>query len=377
MNKFRPMLTAAGLGFLLACSGGSGGGEPVTHTGGNLSVHLVGAPGDGVQALSLAIQKVELSGPQGWVTVASPNASFSLVSLVDGSSAALATGGNLPGGAYTSLRLTLGPGSTAQLAGGNALALAPVAQAFIIPCNLTIGSNSNGADLTLIVDPGRSVQPKGSTLVFAPELRAVDRIASGSITGKFTDSSGQPIVGALVTAQYFQGFGEPVIQRRTLTHTDGSYSVDLLPFGTPCYVVCFPQIGARIFSPKASAAFTPQAGAPTATFTTSFTAQTVLGSFSGTVTPVTNSNQGDEIQLFFGPILAGGEIQSFIINTSPGILVGSAETWAFPRLPVGSTYQLRAKRHTWPAEGAFVEQTHFSEDYAVSENQDFPYDFFF
>lgn len=375
MNNLHLMSTAAGLSLLLSCSGGSGGGTPVTHTESNFSVHLVGAPGDGVQAISLAIQKVELSGPQGWVTVASPNAAFSLVSLVDGSSAALATGVNLASGTYTSLRLTLGQGSTAQLTGGNVLSLAPVAQVFVIPFNLSIGSNV--ADLTLTVDPGRSVQPKGSTLVFAPELRAVDRNATGSITGKFTDSLGQPIAGALVTAQYFQGFGEPVIQRRALTHTDGSYVLDLLPFGTPCYVVCFPQIGSRIFSPKASAVFTPQSGAITATFTTSFTTQTVLGSFSGSVTPITNSNQGDEIQLFFGPILAGSEIQSFIISTSPGILVDGAETWAFPRLPVGSTYQLRAKRRTWSAEGAFVEQTHYSEDYAVSENQDFRYDFFF
>ncbi|MDE3246321.1 MAG: DUF4382 domain-containing protein, partial [Acidobacteriota bacterium] len=150
------------LSLLLAsygCSGGSGPGPTVTGTQSNLSVHLVGGPGDGVQALSLAIQKVELNGPGGWVTVASPNAAFSLNSLVDGSSAALATGVNLPSGTYTWLRLALGQGSTGQLAGGNAMPLTAVAQVFVIPINLTMGSNV--ADLTLIVDPGRSIQPKG------------------------------------------------------------------------------------------------------------------------------------------------------------------------------------------------------------------------
>lgn len=375
MNQFRPMIAAAGLGFLLSCSGGSGAGTPVTRTESNLSVHLVGSPGDGVKALSLAIQKVELYGPQGWVTIATPNAAYSLVSLVDGSSAALATGANLALGSYSSLRLTLGQGSTAQLMGGNALPLTPVAQVFVLPFALTIGSNM--ADLTLIVDPGRSVQPRGNTLGFAPELRAVDRNASGAITGKFTDNLGQPLAGTLVTAQYFQSLGEPAILRRALTRTDGSYTLDLLPFGTPCYAVCLPQVGARAFNPQSSAAFTPQAGAPTATYTTSFTPRTDLSSTSGTVTPVTNSVQGDEIQLFYGPIPAGGEIQSFIIGTSPGILMGGSETWAFTGLPAGSTYQLRAKRRAWSADGTFTEQLRFSDDYAFLVNLNFPYSFFF
>ena len=375
MRGVQSFIAAAGSGLLLSCSGGSGPGTTVIGTTSNLSVHLVGAPGDGVQALSLAIQKVELSGPNGWVTVASPNAAFSLVSLVDGSSAALTTAANLAPGTYTLLRLTLGQGSTAQLVGGNALSLAPVAQVFVIPFNLTIGSNV--ADLTLIVDPGRSVQPRGTMLVFAPELRAVDRNASGSITGKFTDSLGQPLAGALVTAQYFQAFGEPVIQRRVLTHADGSYTLDLLPFGTACYSVCFPQEGVKAFDPKASAVFTPQTGSPTTTFTTSFTTRTDLSSTSGTVSPTAGLTQGDEIQLFYGPIQAGGITQSFIIGTSPGVQQGSSESWAFAKLPAGSTYQLRAKRRTWSTDGTFVELRSLSADYSFGENMNFRYDFFF
>lgn len=375
MNSFQLMSVVLGFGLLASCSGGDGTASPVTRTESNFSVHLVGSPGDGVQALSLAIQKVELNGPQGWVTVATPNAAFSLISLVDGSSAALATGANLAPGTYSSLRLTLGSGSTAQLTGGNALPLASVAPVFVLPFNLTMASQA--VDLTLIVDPERSVQPKGNTLLFAPELRAVDKNASGTITGKFTDSGGQPLAGVLVTAQYFQAFGEPVIQRRALSRADGNYTLDLLPFGTPCYAVGFPQVGSRVFNPKASAVFTPQAGSATATFTTSFSMRTDLSSTSGTVTPITNSAQGDEIQLLYGPILAGSEIQSFIIGTGPGILVGSNETWAFTGLPAGSTYQLRARRRTWSADGSFTEQLKFSDDYGFLENLNFPYDFFF
>ncbi len=369
------LISLTALLVLVACGGGGGGTPVITPTGSNLSVHLVGSSGDGVQALSLAIQKVELSGPQGWVTVATPNAAYSVVGLVDGSSATLATGSNLSSGTYTSLRLTLGQGSTAQLVGGNALALVPVASAFVIPLNLTIGSTA--ADLTIIVDPGRSVQPRGSTLVFAPELQAVDRNASGFITGKFTDSFGQPLAGALVTAQYFQAFGEPVIQRRVLTRVDGGYTLDLLPFGTACYAVCFPQVGAKAFDPKASPAFTPQAGATTLTFNASFNQRTDLGSASGTVTPVTNTAQGDEITLLFGAITAGGVPESFIVNTSPGSLAGNVETWAFTRLPAGSTYQLRALRRTWATDGIFASTTKFSEDYGFLAILNFTYDFFF
>lgn len=362
--------------FLVACSGGGGDGKSnITRTASNLSVHLVGSPGDGVQALSLAIQKIELNGLQGWVTVASPNAAFSVVTLVDGSSAELATGANLAAGTYSSLRLTLGQGSTAQLAGGNALPLVPAAQAFVIPFNLAISSNV--ADLTLIVDPGRSVQSRGSTLVFAPELRAVDRNASGAITGKFTDSLGQPLVGALVTAQYFQAFGEPAILRRALTRADGGYTLDLLPFDTACYAVCFAQVGTRAFEPRASAVFTPQTGAATATFTTGFSQRADLASTSGTVSPSAGPAQGDEIQLLFGPIQAGGVTQSFIIGTRAGIQQGSTESWAFTKLPAGSTYQLRLKRRTWSPDGTFIEQTRFSDDYGFLANLNFPYDFIF
>jgi hypothetical protein len=375
MHGLRALISFTGLGLLLSCSGGSGTGTTVTGTTSNLSVHLVGAPGDGVQALSIAIQKVELNGPNGWVTVASPNAAFSLVSLVDGSSAALTTTANLAPGTYTLLRLTLGQGSTAQLVGGNALSLVAAAQVFVIPFNLTLGSNS--ADLTLILDPGRSVQPRGTTLLFAPEWRAVDRNASGSITGKFTDSLGQPLAGALVTAQYFQAFGEPVIQRRALTHADGSYTLDLLPFGIATYAVCFPQLGVRAFDPKASGVFTPQTGTNSTTFATSFTPRTDLSSTSGTVSATAGLTQGDEIQLFYGPIQAGGITQSFIISTSPGVQQGTTESWGFTKLPAGSTYQLRAKRRTWASDGTFVEQTRFSEDYGFLTNMNFSYDFFF
>jgi hypothetical protein len=253
--------------------------------------------------------------------------------------------------------------------------LDPVAQVLVIPFNLTIGSNV--ADLTLIVDPGRSVQPTGSSLIFAPELRAVDRNASGSIAGRLTDSLGQPLAGALVTAQYFHAFGEPVILRRALSRLDGSYTLDLLPFGTTVYAVCLPQAGGRVFDPKASAAFTPQAGSPSSTFTTSFTQRTDLSSAGGMISPSAGPAQGDEIQLLYGPILAGDVIQSFIIGTSPGVLQGATESWTFTKLPAGSTYQLRAKRRTWSTDGTFAEQTKFSDDYGFLANLNFPYDFFF
>lgn len=373
-------LIAILLGALLACGGGGGGSTGnVTLSVSNLAVHLVGGPGDGVQSLILQVQKVEIYGAQGWQTVASPNAAYSLTTLVDGSSALLASGGSLAPGTYTSLRLTLGTGSTAQLLGGNAVPLGLVAPVFLVPVNFTVVSSSS-VDLTLIVDPGRSVQPRGTSLVFAPELQVVDRNASGSFTGKIADGAGQPLAGVLVTAQYFPAFGEPAILRRAITKSDGTYALDLLPFGTNCYAVCFPQTGTRVFYPVASAAFTPQNGTAVATFNpppSAMQIRTDLGSTSGTVTPVTNPAQGDEIQLVFTPILAGTATQIFIIGTSPGIMQGSAERWAFTKLPGGSTYRLQAIRRTWSSDGSFVPVERFSADYGFLANSNFPYDFFF
>ncbi len=377
MNYLRRGITGTAFSLLAACSGGGGSGVGTSFTGtqSNCSVHLVGGPGDGVQSLSLAIQKVEVNGPSGWVTVASPNAAYSLPTLVDGSSGTLAANFNLAAGAYTALRLTLGQGSTAQLIGGNTLPLTSVAPVFLIPCSFAVSTNV--VDITMVIDPGRSVQPRGGTLRFAPEWRVVDRNSSGTISGKLTDGAGLPLAGALVTAQYFPAFGDPAILRRALTHADGSYQLDLLPFGTACYAVCFPQVSGKVFDPKASAPFTPQAGAASATFNTAFSSRTDLSSTSGTVAPITNAVQGDEVYLVFGSILAGGVSESFIIGTSPGVLAGNVETWAFPRLPAGSTYHLRATRRTWAADGTSTLTRKFSDDYGFLANFNFSYDFSF
>lgn len=363
-------------GLLLSCSGGGTGGPNITLGQSIFSIHLVGGPGDGVESLSLSIQKVELNGAQGWTVIATPASAYSITTLVDGSSATLASGtSSLQPGAYTALRLTMGTGSTAQLVGGNALPLLSAAPVFVIPVNFNL--TNSAVDLTLIVDPGRSVQPQGNTLLFTPEFRVVDRNLSGGIVGKFSDAAGPPISGALVTAQTFQALGEPVILRRVLTHADGSYALDLLPYGVASYAVCFPQASGKVYEPKASAAFTPQAGAAMATFNTNFITRSDLASTSGKMIPSASAAQGDEIKLLFGAIQAGATPQMFIIGTSPGIQAGSAETYGFQKLPAGSTYQIRPTRRTWSADGAFVPITKFSDDLGFLANTNTPWDFSF
>lgn len=353
----RSLLALPLLAGTLACGGGGCGCGGTQSSA--VALALSGGAAEGLQAFTVGITKVEALGPAGWVEGSRTRTSVDLATL--GPPASQSLGGLvLPPATYTALRLTFESPASARLADGRTVPVAVPVPLAAAPITFSAGDIA-AVDLAVILDPGRSLQFRNGGYALMPSLLAVDRRRSGAIAGRLTESNGQPLPGAVVSVQWFEGLGDPRIARRTLTKADGAYSLDLLPFGVAHHLVSWSTAGARAFEPRATAAFTPSSAQA------AFTADLVVPSradsaaVSGTITPPASPSQSDEVELTYGPIQAGSEAMLFIVGARPAS-VQAAETYAFGPIPQGSTYQLRARRRTWAADGNASMSTQFSTD---------------
>ncbi len=103
----------AALALFAACGQGTG----------TINVKLVDGPISGYQQINLNIQKVEIAGESGWITLGEPNKTFDLLTLTGGVTATLVNGQTIPAGHYTQMRLVLGSGNTIMLADGTVAAI--------------------------------------------------------------------------------------------------------------------------------------------------------------------------------------------------------------------------------------------------------------
>src|SRR5262245_38623441 len=119
--RFPSCLAVAVLFAVAACGGSSGGTGAKT---GQLAVQLTDAPfsTDSVSSVDVFVVRVDArlqeadsaeaaddaADSDGWTTVASPNASFNLLALQGGVTAALGAAG-VPAGSYRGLRLVIDP----------------------------------------------------------------------------------------------------------------------------------------------------------------------------------------------------------------------------------------------------------------------------
>lgn len=347
-----PLLAGA-----LACGGGGCGcGEAPTST---VGLALSGGAAEGLQAFTVAVTKVEALGAAGWVEGSRKRSSVDLVALAPPASQFLDSLA-LPPATYTALRLTFESPASARLADGSTVSVAvPVALA-AAPITFSAGDIAS-VDLALILDPGRCLQARGGGYALMPALLAVDRRRSGSIAGRLTESNGQPLPGAVVSVQWFEGLGDPRIARRALTRADGTYTLDLLPFGVAQHLVSWSTAGARAFEPRATAAFTPSSAQAAFAADLVVPARPDSAAVSGTISPAASATQSDEVELTYGPVQAGSLATLFIVGAKPAS-VQASESYAFGPIPQGSTYQLRARRRTWAADGSSSVSTQFSTD---------------
>lgn len=361
MRARRLLSALAAAGALLSglgCSGGGCGcGQPSPSQPG-MTVFLASGPAEGFQSLAVAITKVEALGPVGWVAGVQGRSAVDLVALGSGqqSMGSLA----LPAGTYTALRLTFEAAATAKLQDGSTAAVAvPVSQA-VATVALSVGDLAP-TEATVILDPGRSLQARGAVWTFLPVLQAVDRRRTASVAGRIRETGGGGVAGLVVTAQAFESLGEPRILRRTLTRADGTYLLDLLPWGQAQHVVTWAGAGGRAFEPRASAAFTPSEAMVAVTTDLTVPPRADTASVTGTLAPPAGPSQSDEVELTFGPIQAGPVPTLFIVGMRLAS-VGASETYAFGPFPQGSTYQLRVRRRAFAADGTVSVVSRYGDD---------------
>ncbi len=338
------VLGIASLAFLAACGGQSNDGM------GTINVMLTDGPISGYKEINVNIQKVEIASEgSGWITLGEPDKTFDLLSLTGGVTASLVNGKTIPAGTYTQMRLVLGSGNTIMLADGTV-------------ADLTIPSGMQTGIKLLVnftVQPGTTrdvmidfvaahsvqvVQTGGSSPMFIlrPTIHVVTNfLATGSISGKFTDGGGAPLAGAGVMAEQLDSSGVPSVVRETQTAADGTYMLDLLPAGGTFYVVSQPVVGSQSYGALASGAFTISDATPTFVYNATFTLVPSTGTLDGTITPTA---MGDIVDLLQALPPGGSGSATFVLRSQLPV-VGTTETYSFLLVPPGS-YTVRATRGT-------------------------------
>lgn len=311
-----------------------------------LTVKLVDGPLDGLKAMNVEVQKVELIDAQGSATVlASPNRVIDLLKLQGGLSDTLAAV-QIEAGSYQGLRLLLGANNSVQLADGSVHALTtPSAQqsGLKVAIDLTVDA---GGDHTLVVDfdVAASLQlhtaGHSNKYMLRPALRAVNAQTSGAISGHLSDAaSGQPLGGAAVFAETRDANGQPHIVRRVLSAADGSYRLDLLPLGASYLVVSQPVVDGVSYAAKVSDALALTAAASSATFDAQLSATMGSGSLEVQVSPVATDQQSDTCMLL------RGDAGSAVIVATQAASVDSAESAQWTQLPPGA-YKVQCLRRS-------------------------------
>ncbi|HJU84622.1 MAG TPA: DUF4382 domain-containing protein, partial [Holophagaceae bacterium] len=294
-----PLIAASALGLFLGCgSSGSGGGS------GSMNVHLVDGPINGYTAINLNIQKLEINGPDGWVTLSTPNKTVNLLSLTGGVSETLAAGVSLPVGHYGQMRLVLGSGNTVTLSDGSTVDLTTPSGMqsgikLVVSFDVQAGTTE---DVFIDFDAAHSIQVvqtgASNKYILRPTLWAFDQVVTGSISGTLTDSvSGSALAGATVYAETLDGSGNPAIARTVVTDASGHYTLDLLPVGGTYFVVSQPLVGGAAYDAQASQGFSITSGGAVFTFNGAFTAATATGGVGGSFATAASTDQSDTVDL--------------------------------------------------------------------------------
>jgi hypothetical protein len=351
------LLVAALAGCGSSASMGGGTSSPTGTGDGTMSVTLVDATGP-YAAINLEVQEVDIHGTSGWITLSKPMKIVDLLSLTGGMVETLASGVSLPAGTYTQLRLVLGPNNTVVPTGGTAQPLTvPSGQQSGVKLNATFTvAAGTTKDVFIDFDASRSIfvhrTGASAKYILRPVIFAVDKLLTGSVSGKLTDSATEAgLPGVTVTAETVDASGAPAVVRSATTAADGTYTIDLLPIGGTYYVVAMPALPEGPFYPaRSSGPLALTDASPTATYSAAFTATTQLGGVGGGITPVATTDQSDLVLLEQSLDVGGGSSRSFIVGTDAAAVVNGAERYTFQDLPAGG-YALAVTRSTVDSQG--------------------------
>jgi hypothetical protein len=351
-----PALALGGFALFMGCSSsGSGSGSG----SGTMNVHMVDGPINGYTAIDLNIQKVEINGPSGWVTLSMPNKTVDLLTLTGGVSETLASGASLAAGHYGQMRLVLGSGNTITTSDG-------VTHDLTTPSGMQSGLKlvvsfdvqaGTTADVFIDFDAAHSIQVvqtgASDKFILRPTIRAFDQTVTGSISGTLTDSvTGGPLAGATVYAETMDAVSGAAIARTVVTDGSGHYTLDLLPVGGTYFVVSQPVVGTTAYNAQASGGFAVTSGMATFTFNGAFTAAAATGGVDGSYATAATADQSDTVDLMQN-LVEGSSATSadFIVRSQIATVTTTGETYAFATVPVGS-YAVRNTRTTMAADGS-------------------------
>jgi hypothetical protein len=244
-----------------ACGGGGSGGSSSGDSMGTLSLSLTDSPTEGIRAIYVTIDRVEVhvaDDEEGyWEVVADPDKTYNLLELVDGVLEHLGAA-DLPTGSYTQMRLIIGltPDGEVNVDGnahqyGNYLLFEGDTTQFElkVPSGIRTGIKlvhpfeiveGLTVDLVLDFDAQKSIVTAGSSgqYLLKPTIKVIDTLDNATITGTVLDTSATPIPSVRVTAQTNDGSSASV-ESGTQTDEFGNYTMYVEP-GTYCVVAYKP-----------------------------------------------------------------------------------------------------------------------------------------
>lgn len=332
--------SAALSALLLATVSGCGGSSGST---GKISVHLMDAPGD-FQEVNVDVQEVLINGPDGWVSLGTPDRIINLLDFQNGFATTLVNEFGIEAGHYTQLRLVLGSRNTVVIEGEEGQP--PSTHDLEVPSGMQSGIKLNvnfdvepgtTKDVFIDFDAHRSVFVHGAgnsgQYILRPVVFCYDKLITGSISGTVTDgATGQPLVGAGVSAQTIGADGIPSVLRSTETDAAGRYVLSHLWVGQPVHVVTQPVIGEKVYAAFATPALTVTEAAPVLVRDIAVSAAAEVGGITGKVLPLDPETTADRVFALQGFDLGGSVVKLQIRSTNANLADGS---YALPSLPAG------------------------------------------
>ncbi len=258
--KYLSLILIGLLAITLTSCGGSSHGDGST---GKLSLSLSDAPAPEYKAVYVTISQIQAhraDAAEGqWQTVLTPNATYNLLDLINGSNASLGVA-DLPTGTYSQMRLILAdaPDSTINILGAHhpyanyLITSADEAIELKVPSGFQTGiklvhtfdvESGRTVGLVLDFDAGRSVVKAGNSgkWLLKPTIKVIGTLNNATLTGIVTDQSQNALPGVTVSAQIYNASAateaaKVTTEAATLTDENGGYLLYLEP-GTYTIVV--------------------------------------------------------------------------------------------------------------------------------------------